>query len=116
MGQRFFRYATLASVVMLTGSVLFMWIVLFPEVQELRVVPLHYNIHVGVDRVGAWWQLFVPSIIGVVLTILNLVVAVRVWQREQVIAYAAVVTSLFVDLVIAIHLVLIALLNLAYAP
>ncbi|MBI1908210.1 hypothetical protein HYS28_02210 [Candidatus Uhrbacteria bacterium] len=112
---KFFRFATIGSLVLLAGGVALIIVALFPEVQELRVVPLHYNIHVGVDKVGAWWQLFVPTGIGLVLTAVNLVVAAKVWHREQVIAYAAVATSLVVDAIIAIHVGLIVLLNLAYA-
>lgn len=113
--ERFFGLATIASFLLLAGGALGIWIALFPQVQELRVVPLHYNIHVGVDKVGAWWQLFVPSIIGFVLTLVNIVVAIQVWQRERVIAYAATVTSLLINVMIVAHIVLIVLLNLAYA-
>lgn len=99
---------------LLLAGVLLIVLALFPEVQQLRVVPLHYNIHVGVDKVGAWWQLFVPSLIGLVLTIVNVLYAGRSWLREKVIAYAVIVTALVLDAIILVHVVFIVLLNLAY--
>ncbi len=113
--RRFFRYSFAFCGVLLLAGTLLIVVALFPEVQALRVVPLHYNIHIGVDKVGAWWQLFTPLIIGVVLTLVNLVYAARVWTREKVIAYAMTVTALAVNLLVFIHVVFIVLLNVAYA-
>lgn len=100
---------------LLLAGVLLIFFALFPEVQALRVVPLHYNIHVGVDKVGAWWQLFSPSIIAAILTLVNIIYAVKIWSREKVIAYVATVTALLVNVFVFTHLVFIVLLNVAYA-
>lgn len=91
-----------------------MWFTLFPEVKTWRVVPLHYNIHLGVDKVGQWWELFVPSGIGVILTLLNTSYASIIWKREKVIAYAVMVTAVLVDLLVLIHLIFLVHLNVTY--
>jgi hypothetical protein len=111
---RFFRWSIVACALMLVGGVILLITTLFPQVQQLRVVPLHYNIHIGVDKVGSWWQLFVPSLIGVVLTLINICYAVRIWSREKVIAYAVIVTALLLNILIAVHLIFIVILNLTY--
>lgn len=111
---RFFKFATMASFVLLALGVAGIFWQLYPAVVKQPVVPLHYTIHFGVDQVGPGWRLFVPSILAFVLTIANLLFAGHMWQREKVIAYAFIVTSLFVNLFTLLHIVFIVLLNLTY--
>lgn len=87
---------------------------LYPNVLTQQVVPLHYNIHFGVDRVGPGWRLFIPSLVAVVLTLANMLSASAMWQRERVVALAFVVASLLVNVLVLLHIVFIVLLNLAY--
>lgn len=112
--SRFFRLAMLACGLLLLAGILLLWFALFPAVQSWRVVPLHYNIHLGVDKVGQWWELFIPSGIGLILTLLNVGYASSIWQREKVIAYAAVVTAVLVNALILVHLIFLVHLNVTY--
>lgn len=113
--ERFFRIAAGASFAMFAvGIFLIVW-QLFPKVISEHVVPLHYNIHFGVDEVGPWWRLFLPSAIALVLSIGNMLYAGRVWQRERVIAHAFMVTTLLVHLFVLLHVIFIVLLNISYA-
>ncbi|HCC83320.1 TPA: hypothetical protein DEP96_00560 [Candidatus Uhrbacteria bacterium] len=112
--QKFFRLALLACGLLLLAGVLLVWFALFPAVESWRVVPLHYNIHIGVDKVGKWWELFIPSGIGVILTLLNAGYASIIWKREKVIAYAAIVTAVVVDVLILVHLIFLVHLNVTY--
>lgn len=112
--NRFFRIATGASFAMIALGVAGIFWQLYPLLKGQPVVPLHYNIHFGVDQVGVWWRLFVPSGIAVILTLSNALYAATVWQREKVIAYAFLVTSLLLNVFVLLHIVFIVLLNLAY--
>lgn len=112
---RFFRLVFGACAVLFVAGVLMILAALFPAITQSPVVSLHYNIHFGVDAVGAWWRLFVPSGIAFVLTIANALYAARVWQREQVIAYAFAVAALLVNVFVFLHIVFIVLLNLTSA-
>ncbi len=111
---RFFRWSILTGLLLLLAGVLLVWFNLFPAVETWRVVPLHYNIHIGVDKVGSWWELFVPSGIGLILTVGNMVYATLIWRKEKVIAYAAMVTAVLVDLLVLIHLIFLVHLNVTY--
>ncbi len=108
------RFAGIFSVVCLLSGVLVIAIALFPAALTAPVVSLHYNIHFGVDAVGAWWRLFVPTALGVVLTLGNFWYAARVWQREHVIAYAFLVATVLINIFVLLHIVCIVLLNLSY--
>lgn len=113
---RFFRLAFGACVVLFVAGVVLILAALFPAITQSPVVSLHYNIHFGVDAVGAWWRLFVPSGLALVLTVGNAMYAARIWQREQVIAYAFAVAALLVNIFVFLHIVFIVLLNFTSTP
>lgn len=113
--ERFFRIAVGVSFVLFVLPIALIVWQLIPDVISAHVVPLHYNIHFGVDEVGPWWRLFLPSAIALVLTIGNTLYAGRMWSREQSIAYALLVTTMFVNLFVALHVLFIVLLNISYA-
>lgn len=112
---RFFRLVGVASFAMfVVGVVLILW-QLFPDVMVNTIVPVHYNVHFGVDQVGPWWRLFVPSAFAVAVSVGNTVFAIRAWSREQVIAYAFFVTTLLVNIFVLLYVIFIVLLNISYA-
>lgn len=113
--NRFARWATVASFAMIALGVAGIVWQLFPAVQGEEVVPLHYNIHFGVDQVGPWWRLFVPSGIAFILTLVNALYAAHAWQRERVLAFVFTATSLLLNVFVLLHVVFIVLLNLTYA-
>lgn len=110
----FVRFAGIFSLVCFVVGILVMVIALFPAALTAPIVSLHYNIHFGVDAVGAWWRLFVPSALAAMLTLGNFWYAARVWQREHVIAYAFLVATVLVNIFVLLHIICIVLLNLSY--
>lgn len=112
--NRFAKWAMVGSLVMLVLGLAIIWWRLLPLVQGEEVVPLHYNIHFGVDWVGPWWRLFVPSGIALVMTLVNALFAAHMWQRERVIAFAFIIASLLVNVFVLLHIVFITALNIAY--
>lgn len=113
LALRFFRVAFGVCALLFVAGVAAILIALFPAVTRESFVSLHYNIHFGVDAVGAWWLLFVPSGVAFVLTIGNALYAARIWQREHVIAHAFAVAAILVNVFVLLHVVFIVLLNLS---
>ncbi len=75
------RFMTYERVV-LASSTLFIllslgliYLLLFPEIMAQSFVPLHYNVHAGVDRYGEWWRIFTMPAFGLAFLIVNLLVA-----------------------------------------
>lgn len=111
--RRFFRLTFSASAFLFVAGVVGILVALFPEITQLPVVSLHYNIHFGVDTVGAWWRLFIPSTVALCITVGNMAYAAHIWLREYVIAYAFALAALFVNIFVFLHIVFIVLLNLS---
>ncbi len=56
---------------------------LLPVVRENPFIPLHYNIYLGIDRFGPWYRIFILPILGLIMLILNLLLASRFSEIEH---------------------------------
>lgn len=87
---------------------------LFPGLQNKLAIPLHYNIHFGVDLFGAWWQIFTIPAVGTLILFINFVGALYLWRREKVLSYFFATGTVLIELIFLVGMVFIVLLNLAY--
>src|SRR3989338_9186084 len=63
------------SVVLLIGMVALPLWRLAPIVATNPFIPLHYNIFLGVDRFGPWYEIFILHVLGVTVLFLNFALA-----------------------------------------
>ncbi len=78
-------------------------------------IPLHYNIYLGVDQLGAWNQIFILPILGFCLFLFNLFIQTIAFRREKLLAFMIAVATVLVEFIFLGAMVLIVLLNLSYA-
>ncbi len=115
LGSRFFVIAPLiVTGVFLTASLALMYWKLFPSAMDQFTVPLHYNVHSGVDRIGSWQQLFTVPVVGLAIMIINLVGAAIAWKRQKVLSYFLLATTAVCEIFVFLAVVFIVLLNLSY--
>ncbi len=112
---RYFRVTILGSFfVFLCTTLLPVWR-LFPiGLQNKLAIPLHYNIYSGIDLFGPWWYIFMIPVIGLAIFVLNLVLAIGIWRREQVLSYFYLGVSAGSQLILFMAMVFVVLLNLSY--
>lgn len=78
---------------------------------DLPIV-LHYNVFLGVDIVGGWWQLYFLPIIADLFLIVNVVLAYIFYQkRERLAAHILLLASFFVQFGVAIALAALIMIN-----
>lgn len=72
-------------------------------------MPLHYDIFFGIDRIGSWWQLLASG--GAVggLTLVNALIAYRIFARDKYLAYymalmSAIASTLFLLYILTLTL------------
>ncbi|MFA6131243.1 MAG: hypothetical protein WC730_03215 [Patescibacteria group bacterium] len=87
---------------------------LWPEMMAEPSVPLHYNIHFGVDRVGSWWMIFSGPVAQMTIIFLNFCLAVGIWKRDRVLSLFLVGASTIAGIFIFIATLFLVLINVSY--
>lgn len=87
---------------------------LFPDIYGKEVVPLHYNIHYGVDWTGMWWQIFVLPISGLGIIFVNSIVTLTLVKQNRMLADVVMVSSVILNAFLFLAMVFVVLVNIIY--
>lgn len=87
---------------------------LFPGLYGQEVVPLHYNIHYGVDWTGVWWQIFTLPALGILFLTVNTLAALWFVKRDMVLARIALFASVILTALLFLAMVFVVSLNMVY--
>lgn len=105
------RTAIASGILLLLTAALPVWRIL-PMAGQKPFIPLHYNVYVGVDAFGPWYDIFVLPMLGAALLVVNLCFQAAFYERERVLSAFFAVATLVTELVLLVAMVLIVLLNL----
>ena len=72
---------------------------------------LHYTILFGVDQIGEWWQIYTTPVIGLSILLFNMIAGWAVYRHERFYSYILLMSSLIVNIFVAIFSVLLVFLN-----
>ncbi len=111
----FFRVVTSLSLLTWLASVALLSVRVLPIIYGKTAVPLHYNIHIGVDTVGPWWRIYLVPVIGLIIIVTNIFLARFMWSRDPVLSHVAGITALLLQIVLLTATVFIVYLSLQYA-
>ena len=91
---------------------LVMWVGLYFSL-EPRVEPiaLRYTIYFGVDLIGSWWHIYVFPLMGLILIILNAIIAYLIFIRVKLLSYFLLLTASAAQALLVLVSILIVLLN-----
>lgn len=112
---RYFRVVSVLSLLIWMITVALPSARVLPIIYGKTAVPLHYNIHIGVDTVGPWWQIYMVPVIGLVIILVNIVLARFMWTRDPVLSRIAGVATVVLQLVLLTAMIFIVYLSLQYA-
>jgi hypothetical protein len=77
-----------------------------------QTIILHYNVYFGVDLVGNWKQAFALPSIGLVILLMNLVLAAFFWDRgERIASHILMIASLMAQLSLLIAASSVVIIN-----
>jgi hypothetical protein len=114
VGLKFFRVTSVIALLFVFGAILLPLWRLFPDIYGKPVIPLHYNVHYGVDFTGEWWQIFTLPFMGVVCVFVNSAIAMFFVRRERVLAIIALVANVVLAVLFFTATVFVVSLNLVY--
>jgi hypothetical protein len=89
------------------------WILLafFIRPVDMDII-LHYNVYFGVDVMGNWKQVFLLPFVGLILLIINTILAVYFFQREKiVVSYILLLATLMVQMNLIVASISIIIVN-----
>lgn len=109
------RVAFFTSVIILILCALFPAWKLLPDIQLRAAIPLHYNVHSGIDLFGPWWRIFLIPEIGAGLLLVNTLAALFYWHRERTLSLLFLGTAVVGESVLFFAMLFVVLLNLSYA-
>ena len=74
-------------------------------------VVLGYNIYVGINFIGPWYNVYYFSLAGLLIIVLNFILIKRFFKREILLAQFFAVSALICQIILIIYGVLIAVIN-----
>lgn len=77
-------------------------------------IPLHYNIYLGVDRLGSWYEIFALPVLGLCLFLFNLILQTIAFRKEKLLATMLAIATVLIEGLLLFAMALIVLLNLSY--
>jgi hypothetical protein len=113
--HRYFRVVSVLSLLAWGATVALPSIRVLPIIYGKTAVPLHYNIHIGVDTIGPWWRIYLVPAIGLIIIVTNLLLARYMWSRDPVLSHIAGLATLVLQLVLLTAMIFIVYLSLQYA-
>ena len=113
--RRFFWITAILSLLLLAASPALIWWQLFPEAGAQIAVPLHYNMHFGVDRFGPPWQLFSIPFVGLLVWLVSGISTLLLWSRDHVLSYVFSSSATVIEFILLIGTTFVVLLNLSYS-
>lgn len=109
-----FRYTAAATALLIAATVALPLWRLFPGLYGLPVIPLHYNIHYGVDATGAWWQIFTLPVISMAFFVVNCGIALFFVRRNPLLTGMALCWSVLLASILFAAMVFVVSLNIVY--
>lgn len=99
---------------------LFIWSLIFfrlrPIVKLLPAdqafIPLHYNTYLGVDNFGPWYNIFILPALGLLIFIVNSLLAATIYNRKDILSYFLVITNMATQFVLLVSTIFIILINI----
>lgn len=111
---RMFKVTSMCALVLLCAAVALPLWRLFPDLYAQPVVPLHYNIHYGVDWTGRWWQIFTFPVLGLCAIFINIALALFFIQRDRLLTNIILVSNVLLAALFFAAEVFAVSLNLVY--
>lgn len=88
---------------------------ILPLIKGSPLVPLHANVHFGVDWTGPWWMVYTMPVLAVVILAVNAILAWFYGRRNAFLADILFIATACMAVLLFIGMIFLVLINLAYA-
>ena len=76
------------------------WVIIWAWIKPVDFpIILHYNVYFGVDLIGDYRQAYILPLIGIILLVVNLLLAIYFYaQKERIASYILMIAALMIQL------------------
>jgi len=93
-------------------GILYLKIYPFSYLTKFGQIYLHYNIYFGIDSIGEWYKVFIIPALGLIIILLNNILAYAFYLKEKIISYTLNVSQLILQIILLAAAVFVILLNI----
>jgi hypothetical protein len=89
------------------------WISLWIYVQPVDFpIIMHYNVYFGVDLLGNWKQVFILPLVGIILSIINFLLAIHFYNlKERIASYLLLIATMMIQLSLLVASISVIIIN-----
>jgi len=101
------RYFLKDKIIWISGTIgllinVLLWILLYFKMPQTEgIVPLHYNIYFGIDKVGPWYGVFIFPFTGFFIWLINFCLAYIFYKKEKFLSHFLVIVAVLAEIIIA---------------
>lgn len=82
-----------ASIVIMLIFNITLWLMLIFIEKNETVVPWHYTVYFGIDRVGPWWRVGIYPLFGAVVGLVNFLLTVGMYYKRRLFSYLIMIAA-----------------------
>lgn len=106
--DKFIRWGLISSLLLN----LFLWVILYNRIPiQVEPLVLRYNIYVGINLIGSWWQVFYLPLIGLAIIFFNFLLAKMMFVKEIFLARLLAVMTFICQIFLAMIVILLTIIN-----
>ncbi|HPA25921.1 MAG TPA: hypothetical protein PLK76_04150 [bacterium] len=91
---------------------LFLWVILYRKIPiQVEPIVLRYNIYVGINLIGSWWQVFYLPLIGLAILIFNFLLAKMMFLKEKFLARLIAMMTIIAQIFLMMIGILLTIIN-----
>lgn len=80
--------------------------------KPMDIVPLHYNIYLGIDLQDKWWKAFVMPLWGAFFFVFNYLLTLAIFHKKSLVSYFLSAANLLLQITILAASIFTLLLNI----
>lgn len=89
-----------------------LWLLLYFRIPiQIEPIVLRFNIYVGINLIGPWHNAFYFPLIGLLIIILNFILARLIFKKDRLSAHFLMTTALMAQIILLIFGGLIVMMN-----
>lgn len=113
--SKFFLFSFFLSLLINIATWIFLYLKISPFkiINQYGEVSLHYNIYLGIDKIGSWYLVLILPLVGLLILIINIVLSFKLYIKQQVLSFFLTGIALVVQIIILAAGIFIFLLNVS---